>query len=383
MVIKINKLQKKIASLLNSSLLVILLLCVQSLGIAAPQDKITTYDKYEVFFCPENSHDATLIPIRSEQGLIDYCKDLKLNIKHYSSQDNNIRFQCESKSVYRIITEIGVIDDKGFCLAKEIKWFCDPPATVNAVSLPINTYYCPGTLPKDYLNTNILICPKTIHNKDDLQLLSGGIATDSFFCDNISVNTVHYVAEDQIIAKYTQLELDRIHKEQGLGQTYAVCPSKSAYRIITYKGEPDLEGKCHVTYDVYCDPQTFLQSPFDSRECPQWSTVKQPVMTKTANTEQDKPDIWSTWHNPETVTEPTLPTLRDQTIDYNQQAPCGQIPTCGGGCAQNSQLGMQSCDQSCGGYQMLPYTGYYMMQCQPGLDCSNNGTTTTITNPIP
>lgn len=336
--------------------------------IAAPSDKIVTYDKYEVFFCGVKSHDTKLTPIRSGPGLLDYCKNIKLNVKHYSSQDNNLRFQCASKSVYRIISEIGSIDDKGICLAKEIKWYCDPVNKVEPLTLPINTYYCPGTLPKNYLNTNILVCPTTQHLQDNIKLLSGGMASDRFFCDNVPLDVVHYVAEDQIIAKYTKLELDRINKEQGWGQLYIDCPSRSAYRILTYKSEPDAAGKCQVTYDVYCDGQTYLKSPFESRQCPRW-TVKQ--------VEEPKQEVWRTEYK-EVIREAPPQVNYQAPSTCNPQpcgAPCGQIPLCGGGQCGQQLDAQQPCNQPnqpCGGYQMLPYTGYYMMQCQPGQDCSGN-----------
>lgn len=369
-----------LSSMLRYLLLAIMCLTVMASSLmAAPGDKIITHDKFTVFFCAKEVHDSTLKPIRTGPGILDYCNDIKLNTKHYSSQDDKLRQQCPSKSVYRVVSNIGQIDVDGVCSSQEIKWYCDPVAKITDLKLPINTLYCPDELPADYLNKNILVCPKTLHNTNNTKLLAGGIAIDSFYCDNISVDVVHYVAEDQtLVSSSTPAQLTTVSSDSVWGAQIAKdCPSKSAYRVLTYKGEMDKNGKCHVTYDVYCDPQTLLKSPIDSRICPVWSTEKkEPSLWPTSDTQAiDWPEDIDTEMEAETETkveQQVLPCDQAQSGVPCTGSPCGQVPLCGSGCD---------------GVRMMPYTGYYMMQCQPGTDCSGTGivggssATTTTTTP--
>lgn len=145
--------------------------------------------------------------------------------------------------------------------------FSQSPATNTAPNIP-----------------NYLICSDITHNSSNLKLLEGGIDYSDYYCDNVAPGIVHYVPEDQSMAKYTAEDIIKMRAQEGAGREYYQCPSKSAYRVINYKSAPDKNNKCYVTYDVYCDPNTFDTPPATSGKCPGISLTTIP--------ESVEHDIW-------------------------------------------------------------------------------------------
>ena len=107
-------------------------------------DIITTVNNFKVFYCGGELLNPNLTPLKTESLKLDYCDDkLRLNVKHYDTEDKVLGQRCASKSVFRLIAKVDKTDSRGFCNTPEVRWYCDPIDVINKDRLPVDAFVCP------------------------------------------------------------------------------------------------------------------------------------------------------------------------------------------------------------------------------------------------
>ncbi len=124
--------------------LVLIILNLVFLNSSYAVEIITTINNFKVFYCGNEIRDPEITPLKTESYKLDYCDEkLRLNVKHYNTEDNGLSERCASKSVYRLISQVEKTDSKGFCNTPEVRWYCDPVGVVIKNKLPKDTFVCP------------------------------------------------------------------------------------------------------------------------------------------------------------------------------------------------------------------------------------------------